>query len=117
MQHVSCILKLVSTGGKGDDPVKGRYLQVCSEVGSAAYFLQPVGMFPDAAEGLHISRRVHLGRVAGEEFNPVGGCRRHQIHHEMLVIIALIFLPGDAGEHGAVLHVMSVNDRIVVGKV
>ena len=35
----------------------------------------------------------------------------------MLVIIALVLIPGNAGEHGPILHVMSVNDGIVIGKV
>jgi len=117
VQHISGVLKPVSAGGKGDDPVVSRDLKICSEVRSAAHFLQPVRVFPDAAEVLHISGRVHSGDIAGKEFDPVRCRRRHQIHYRVLVIIALVFVPGDAGEHGAILHVMSVNDGIVIGEV
>ena len=74
-------------------------------------------MFPDAAEGLHIGGRIHGGDITGKEFDPVRCRRRHQIHYRVLVIIALVLIPGNAGGHGPVLHVMSVNDGIVIGKV
>ena len=66
MQHISCILKPVSAGGNGDNPVVSRDLQICPEVRSAAHFLQPVRVIPDTAEGLHISGRIHGGDIAGK---------------------------------------------------
>ena len=74
-------------------------------------------MFPDTAEGLHTSGRVHGGDIAGKELDPIRCRRRHQVHHRMLVIVALVLVPGDAGEHGAILHMVPVNDGIVIGKV
>ena len=117
VQHIPGILKPVSAGGKGDDPVVSRDFQICPEVRSAAHVLQPVHVFPDAAEGLHIGGRIHGGDITGKEFDPVRCLRRHQIHDRVLVIIALVLIPGNAGEHGPVLHVIPVNDGIVIGKV
>lgn len=67
VQYISGILEAISTGRKRDDPVKSRNLHVCPEVRFAAHFPQPVRVLPDAAEGLHIGRRVHLGRIPGEK--------------------------------------------------
>ena len=117
VQHVPGVLKPVCTGRKGDDSVVGQDLQVCPEVGPAAHFLQPVRVLLDASEVLHIGGRIHGGDIAGEKIDPVRCRRRHQVHPRMLVIVALVLVPGDAGEHGAVLHVVPVNDGIVIGKV
>ena len=70
VQHIPGVFKTIGTGGQCDNPVVSRDLQVCLEVRSAAHFLQSVRVFPDAAEGLHISGRVHGGDITGKEFDP-----------------------------------------------
>ena len=117
MEHVSCTVILVSTGGKSYNSVIFCKLYIVIEVGTGLQLLQELQIVSAILKINIVGIRVSGGDVAAEQIDTVVLAGSVDIHEGVLLVVVLLPVVGDGGEHGAVLHVVAINQSVVAAEV
>lgn len=113
---ISGIVKLITACGQGDDPVRRGHLDVRVEVRARPHRVDKGLELSGAGEGDRIDVGVSAGHKSGKHVETVVLCRRQVVQNRMLGIVSLVLIVRDGLEHRAVLHMMSVDQRILLAE-
>ena len=117
LNNVPCVVIFVGAGGQGDNTLGRGGHHVTVKVRLALHLGQIVCVILLAGKGEHVGVGVIIAGISGKDFDFIvlgGGV---QIEHRMCIIVGLLSVAGQGAEHGAVSHVVTVDDGVCAGEI
>ena len=115
-QDIAGVVVLIGAGREHGDMVCSRDSDIAAEIGKALHFLHIIHEFDVIGKIKGVYARICIGHKAaeyGEAIIPRGGV---EIEIWVRVVVILLFVVDDRGEHAAVVHVVPVEDRAAAVK-
>ena len=112
----ACVVVFIGAGGQRDDAVVLCDLNVGGKVGLALHLGQPCGVILGRVKVAGVGVGVVIADVGGEYLDLVILLGGVEIHHGVLVIIALLLVIRERVEHRPILHVVTVHDGVRAGE-
>ena len=113
MQDKASVLEFIAAGGKGEHSILSGRGNIGGKTAFSHQFIKP--LLIRCCRKIEIPRRGRgVGDIAGEKVHRMGSLRGDQKGGRMFVIEGLLFVKKQVCEHGAVFHVVAVNDTVEV---
>ena len=116
VDYESSVFEFIGAGGQGHNAAVGAELHIPIEVGTGLDALQPFQILVVPIEH-RVPRGIGgVGNVCGEDLGLVLGVGGNDEHIRVAVEKLTVGVIADVGEHGAVVHAVTVQNGVAVGE-